>query len=57
MITEEDMFVNLIELFIELSPVEFIEEYNRAFGTDFTVDDVDWKAAQTNGEKIQYQIW
>lgn len=39
---ELDMLENLIENLLNLSPVEFIEEYNRQYNTDFILDDIDW---------------
>lgn len=56
-ITEKEMMVNIVETFLNLPPVEFVEEYNRTMGTNLIIDDVIWKAQQTNGKKIQYQIW
>lgn len=49
---EEDMMVNLIQNLIDLSPVEFVEEYNRQMDANLIVDEI------TFAEKgISYQIW
>jgi len=39
---ELDMVENLIENILNLSPIEFVEEYNRQYDTDFIVGEIDW---------------
>lgn len=48
---EADMMANLIENLLDLSPVEFVEEYNRQVGTDLIVDEVIF-----DGDRLEYTI-
>jgi len=47
LITEREMIAFLIANYEMLSPVEFVEEYNRQMGTDYTIDDVEWEEHET----------
>jgi len=46
MIFESELVEEITEAFKELSPVEFVEEYNRMFGTNLITSDILW------GDKI-----
>lgn len=48
---ELDMMENLIENLLNLSPVEFVEEYNRQCDANFIVDDIDW-----HDNRIDYSL-
>lgn len=49
---ESEMMRDLIEGLLDLSPVEFVEEYNRQTGNDsLTVDEVKF-----NKERLEYTI-
>jgi len=50
-ISEIEMLANLIDNFLELSRVEFVEEYNRQMGADLVVDEVDW-----DDNEIKYTV-
>jgi len=51
---ESEMMRDLIENLLDLSPVEFVEEYNRQMGVhDFLiVDEVEFI-----GKRIGYKLW
>lgn len=36
------MFRILLNNLEELSPIEFVEEYNRQMGTGLIIDDIEW---------------
>lgn len=48
---ESEMMRDLIENLLDLSPVEFVEEYNRQMGADLTVDEVEF-----DGKRLEYTI-
>jgi len=41
-VKESTMVKELNDLLMNLSPVEFVEEYNRQMGADLIVDDIEW---------------
>jgi len=43
MITEQELQDEIKRAYLDLSPVELVEEYNRMFGTDYIVDDIIWE--------------
>ena len=40
--TESELFEQIKAALEDLCPVEFVEEVNRALGTDYTINDIDW---------------
>lgn len=42
LIKESELFERVKTALAELSPVEFVEEVNRALGTEYIINDIDW---------------
>ena len=48
---ESEMMQDLIENLLDLSPIEFVEEYNRQMNKDLIVDEVEF-----DGTRLKYTI-
>lgn len=48
---ESEMMRDLIENLLDLSPMEFVEEYNRQMGANLIVDEIEF-----DGERLEYTI-
>lgn len=49
MIRESEMLDDVVNTFNDLSPVEFVEEYNRMFDTDYIITNVIWDGFKGEG--------
>jgi len=45
---ESEMIDDIEREYRYLSPVEFVEEYNRIFGTTLTINDIIWDDVKNN---------